>query len=75
MEPYVAGLQDAQSDSSAHFQSAQQVIFQLEKKDPAFLKNNHAVDKMYFDLKKIHNTANSNNKKTSKKSLHQKATT
>jgi hypothetical protein len=68
-------LQDAGSDASLHLRSAQQVILQLEKKDPAFLKNNHAVDKMYFDLKKIHSTANSNNKKTSKNSLHKKATT
>jgi hypothetical protein len=27
------------------------------------LKNNHAVDKMYFDLKKIRSTANTNHKK------------
>ena len=67
MDPYMADLQDANSDASLHFNSAQQVILQLEKKDPAFLKNNHAVDKMYFDLKKIHSTAISNNKKTSKK--------
>jgi Fe-S-cluster containining protein len=53
MDPYMADLQDANSDASLHFNSAQQVILQLEKKDPAFLKNNHAVDKMYFDLKKI----------------------
>ena len=75
MDPYIDSLQDARSDASLHLHSAQQVILQLEKKDPAFLKNNHAVDKMYFDLKKIHSTANSNNKKTSKKSLHKKATT
>jgi hypothetical protein len=75
MDPYIDSLQDAGSDASLHLRSAQQVILQLEKKDPAFLKNNHAVDKMYFDLKKIHSTANSNNKKTSKNSLHKKATT
>jgi hypothetical protein len=75
MDPYLLGLKDERSDASKHFNSAQQVIFQLEKNDPAFLKNNHAVDKMYFDLKKIHSTANSNNKKTSKKSLQKKATT
>ena len=66
MTPYIDGLKESSSDASLHFNQAQQVIFELEKKDPAFLKNNHAVDKMYFDLKKIHKAAIPENKKTSK---------
>lgn len=53
MTPYIAALKDESSEASLHLKDAQQVILRLEKTDPDFLKNNHAVDIAYFDLKKI----------------------
>lgn len=72
MEAYIGELKVANSDASMHLESAQQVIFQLEKTDPQFLKSNHAVDEAYFDLRKI--PSRSTSKKQTKKS-EQKATT
>lgn len=65
-------LTDKDSDAALHLGHAQQVILQLEKTDAPFLKNNHAIDEAYFDLRKI--PAQSTSKKQTKKSEKKAAT-
>ncbi len=72
MDAYMGELTDKDSDAALHLGHAQQVILQLEKTDAPFLKNNHAIDEAYFDLKKI--PARLTSKIQTKKSK-QKATT
>jgi len=70
MDVYIQSLADSQSEASAHLAKVSAGVAKLEKTDPAFLQQNFAVDKAYFDLKKITLTKT---KTKSKKSL-QKAT-
>ncbi len=68
MDVYTQGLSDVNSDASAHMAKVSRTVAKLEATDPVFLQENFAVDKTYFDLKKI------KPKKTKPKKSTQKAT-
>jgi len=53
MDDYMRDLKVTDSDASMHLSRMHTGIVKLEQSDPQFLLRNHAVDKTYFDLKKI----------------------
>ncbi len=68
MDVYIDSLSDSKSEASAHMAKVSRTLAKLEVTDLAYLQENYAIDKTYFDLKKI------KPKKTKPKKSTQKAT-
>ena len=66
MDVYIDGLADSKSEASAHLAKVSRKVARLEVNDPDYLKENYAIDKVYFDLKKITPKKNKSKKLTQK---------
>lgn len=69
MDVYIDGLADSKSEASAHLAKVSRTVARLEVNDPDYLKENYAIDKVYFDLKKIKPKKNKSKKSTQKATL------
>lgn len=53
MPEYVRQLKDEASEASQHFQNMAACIAVLAECEPEYLKDSHAIDVDYFDLKAL----------------------
>ena len=53
MPEYIDQLSNSKSVASLHLKEVMGEVRKLERKDPSFLKTNHAVDVSYFNLQKL----------------------
>ena len=52
-DTYLKQLKDVHSEASLHLSQMKEKILEIEKTERGFLRDNHAVDIDYFDLKKL----------------------